>query len=291
MLRYRLLFGTLMAACFVGVVILDGWLDGSLTASTGDDKRVRGTLFCILIVLLVMAAQLELWKLAAAKDLKAFRPVSLVGSILLASMWYWPQLDSISPRLYLCFALVFVLLGLLLSQYIRYGTEGVLANSGVNCFSVIYLGLFGGFALGIRIDFGVWPLLMFVSVVKFADIGAYAIGSLFGKHKFSPKISPGKTWEGMAAAAATAMIVAFVLALSFDIMLWWLAAIFGFCFAFIAQAGDLVESMIKRDAQEKDSARRRRVPGFGGILDIIDSPLVAAPFAYLFFMVSARGIA
>ncbi|MHC4175809.1 MAG: phosphatidate cytidylyltransferase [Planctomycetota bacterium] len=79
-----------------------------------------------------------------------------------------------------------------------------------------------------------------------------------------------------------AMIVAVGFAASCDIIIWWLATIFGFCFAFIGQIGDLVESMIKRDAEQKDSANN--VPGFGGILDIIDSVLVAAPFAYLFFM-------
>jgi phosphatidate cytidylyltransferase len=127
---------------------------------------------------------------------------------------------------------------------------------------------------------------MFVFVVKSADIGAYAIGSLFGKHKFSPKISPSKSWEGMGGAVGAAMIVAVGFAISCDIMVWWLAVIFGVCFAFIGQIGDLVESMMKRDAEQKDSANN--VPGFGGILDIIDSPLVAAPFAYLFFMLSFR---
>ncbi|GAI53899.1 unnamed protein product, partial [marine sediment metagenome] len=103
---------------------------------------------------------------------------------------------------------------------------------------------------------------MFVFTVKSADIGAYAVGSLWGAHKFSPKISPGKTWEGMAGAIAIAMIVTVLFAESCDIMGWWLAAIFGFCFAFIGQFGDLAESMIKRDAEQKDSANN--VPGFGG---------------------------
>jgi phosphatidate cytidylyltransferase len=126
---------------------------------------------------------------------------------------------------------------------------------------------------------------MFVFAVKSADIGAYTGGTLFGRHKFSPRISPGKTWEGMVAAVATAMIVAVLFAVACGIMVWWLAAIFGFCFAFVGQMGDLVESMIKRDAQQKDSADN--VPGFGGIMDVIDSPLVAAPFAYLFFILAA----
>jgi phosphatidate cytidylyltransferase len=122
---------------------------------------------------------------------------------------------------------------------------------------------------------------MFVFVVKSSDIGAYTVGKLFGRHKFSPRISPGKTWEGMVGAVVFASIVAFAFAAGCDIMTLWQAVIFGVCFAFIGQLGDLAESLIKRDAEKKDSAAS--VPGFGGILDVIDSPLGAAPFAYLFF--------
>ncbi len=282
MLRYRLLFGTLMTVLFTAVVIFDGWLDGSLTASAADDKPVQATVFCVLIGLLAIPSQLELSKLAAAKNLKIFVPVSIVASILFATCWYWQQLIEIPPEMYFVFLSAFVLLALLLCQYVSYGTSAVLANCGANYFSILYLGLLSSFCVAIRIEFGPWPLLMFVFVVKSADIGAYAIGTLFGKHKFSPKISPSKTWEGMGGAVAAAMIVAIGLATSCDIMDWWLAIIFGFCFAFIGQIGDLVESMMKRDAEQKDSANN--VPGFGGILDIIDSLLVAAPFAYLFFM-------
>ena len=126
---------------------------------------------------------------------------------------------------------------------------------------------------------------MYVFVVKSADIGAYSIGTLFGKRKFSPKISPGKTWEGMVGAVVSGVIVAIGFALICDIMPWWPAAIFGLGFAFIGQMGDLAESMMKRDAEQKDSANK--VPGFGGVLDIVDSPLAAAPFAYLFFIWSS----
>ncbi len=273
-----------MTVFFTAIVIFDGWLDGSLTASVVDDKPVQGTIFCALIALLIIPAQLELAKLAAAKNLKIFIPFSITASILFAGTWYWQQLIEIRPQIYLFSLSAFTLLGLLFTQYIRYGTSAVLANCGANYFSIIYLGLLSAFCVAVRIDFGLWPLLMFVFVVKSADIGAYAIGSLFGRHKFSPKISPGKTWEGMAGAVAAAALIAVLFAASCDIMVWWLAAIFGACFAFIGQLGDLVESMIKRDAEQKDSANN--VPGFGGILDIIDSPLIAAPFAYLFFTFS-----
>jgi phosphatidate cytidylyltransferase len=286
MLKYRLVFGTLMTVFFAAIVIFDGWLDGTLTASAADDKPVQGTILCILIALLVIPAQLEMSKLAAAKNLKIFSPISIIASILFATSWYWLQFLQIESRICLYFIPAFVLMALLLYQYIRYGTSAVLANCGASYFSIIYLGLLGAFVLAVRIDFGPWALLMFVFVVKSADIGAYSFGSLFGKHKFSPEISPGKSWEGMAGAVATATIVAILFTISCDIMVWWLAVIFGSCFAFIGQMGDLAESMIKRDAKQKDSASM--VPGFGGILDILDSPLLAAPFAYLFFMFSSR---
>jgi len=275
-----------MTVFFTAVVIFDGWLDGSLTASVADDRAVQGTVFCILIALLAIPAQLELSKLAAAKKLKIFIPVSIIASILFATSRYWQQFTIIQPETYLIFLSAFVLLALLLYQYIYYGTSGVVANCGASYFSILYLGLLSSFCVSMRLEFGLWPLLMFVFVVKSADIGAYAIGSLFGKHKFSPKISPSKSWEGMGGAVAAAMIVAVGFAVICDIMVWWLAVIFGVCFAFIGQIGDLVESMMKRDAEQKDSANN--VPGFGGILDIIDSLLVAAPFGYLFFMLRFR---
>ena len=275
-----------MTIFFTALIIFDSWFDGSLTASAADDKPLQATFFCALIALLAIPAHLELSKLAAAKNLKLFTPLSTVASILFATAWYWPQLIEISPHIYLSFLSAFSLFALLLYQYICYGTAALLANCGANLFSIIYLGLLSTFCIALRIDFGPWPLLMFVFVVKSADIGAYTFGSLFGKHKFSPKISPAKTWEGIAGAVAAATIVAILFAAACDIMVWSLAVIFGCCFAFIGQLGDLVESMIKRDAQQKDSANN--VPGFGGILDIVDSPLLAAPFAYLFFMLSSR---
>jgi phosphatidate cytidylyltransferase len=286
MLKHRLLYGTLMTVLFTAIVIFDGWLDGSLTTAA-PDKGIQATGFFILIAIMASLAQLELSRLAAAKNLKIFIPVSIIISILFAGTWYWLQLFDIRLMIYISLLSAFSLAALFLYQYLRYGTSGVIANCGASYFSIIYVGLFCGFVLGIRIEFGLWALLMFVFVIKSADIGAYTAGTLFGKHKFSPKISPGKTWEGMAGATTTAVIVGLLFAAACDIMALWSAVIFGICFAFIGQVGDLVESMMKRDAEQKDSSNK--VPGFGGILDIIDSPLFAAPFAYLFFTFAVAG--
>ena len=275
-----------MTLGFVAIVVFDGWLDGSLTKSTADDKSVQGTILSLLVALLAIPAQIELSRLAAAKNVKIFLPVSIVASIVFATWRFWQQFIEFSPGICLLLFSSFTLFALLLYQYISYRTSGILANCGVNCFSIWYLGLLSSFCVTIRIEFGIWALLMFIFVIKSADIGAYTFGTLFGKHKFSPKVSPGKTWEGMGGAFAMATIVAVGFAVACGIMVWWSAIVFGLCFAVIGQLGDLTESMIKRDAEQKDSAHK--VPGFGGVLDIIDSLLIAAPVAYLFLIWSFR---
>jgi phosphatidate cytidylyltransferase len=286
MLKHRLLFGILMIVGFVALVVFDGWLDGSLTQSTTDDKPIQGIVLSLLVALLAIPAQIELSKLAAVKNVKIFLPVSIVGSIMFATWRFWQQFVDFSPGICLILLSSFVLFALILYQHIRYGTSGFLGNCGVNCFSIWYLGLLSSFCVAIRIEFGTWALLMFIFVIKSADIGAYTFGTLFGKHKFSPKVSPGKTWEGMGGAFIAAVIVAVGFATGCGIMVWWSAIVFGLCFAVLGQLGDLTESMIKRDAEQKDSARK--VPGFGGVLDIIDSLLIAAPVAYLFLIWSFK---
>jgi len=285
MLRQRLFFGALMTLVFSALAILDGWLDGSLTGAYSDDRQIQGTIVAILVASLMIPANLELAGLAAAKQLKIFAPVSIASCMIIVTGWYWSQF--IPPSI--CYSLPAILalmpVVLLLYQYLTLGTSSVLANCGATAFSVLYLAGLGAFVIAIRIDFGIWAMLMFVFVIKCSDIGAYAGGTLFGRHKFSPHISPGKTWEGMAAAIGTAVVVAMAFAALSGIMACWLAALFGICFAFIGQMGDLAESMIKRDAKKKDSDDK--VPGFGGVLDIIDSPLLAAPFAYVFFALAA----
>jgi phosphatidate cytidylyltransferase len=277
MLKHRLFFGTLMTVAFTAIVIFDGWLGNFQLSIVNCQFRLpRGTIVAGLIVALVVLGQIELAGLLAAKNLKAFMPVSIITSAALAVTPIFNfQLSIVN------FVLAFGLLGLVLYQYLCCGTSGVLANCGANCFSIIYLGLLSSFALAIRVDFGVWPLLMFVFVVKSSDIGAYAVGTLFGRHKLSPRVSPGKTWEGAGGALVAAVASALAFAAGFDIMSWQWAIAFGFFSACAGQAGDLAESMLKRDAQRKDAANK--VPGFGGVLDIVDSPLAAAPFAYLFF--------
>ena len=284
MLKYRLIFGILMALAFAGLLLFDGYLDGSISAEI-PDKDIQGTILCAMILLLAVPAQFEIAGLAKNAEAVIFKPIAIAASVLLAGSWYFSQfyeIPGVFQRYYTLFVLAGTLLTLFVFQARKFGTKGTIVNVAANLFSVIYLGFLSSFVLAIRIEFGLWPLLMFVFVIKFSDIGAYTVGRICGKHKFSPVISPGKTWEGLAGAAIFSMIVALVFAWFAGVMEIWEALLFGALFAYLGQLGDLAESMIKRDAEQKDSSTS--IPGFGGVLDVIDSPLVTAPLAYAYLL-------
>jgi len=288
MLKYRLIFGTLMVLAFAGLLVLDGYIDGSLS-SAAENKPIQGTILCIIIALLAFPAQLEIAKLAENIGAVIFKPITIIASILLTTAWYVRQFAAETGSFHLFYTLfvsAFSLLALFIFQARKFGTKGTIVNCSVSFFSIFYLGFLSSFVLAVRIEFGLWALLMFIFVVKSSDIGAYTIGRLFGKHKFSPTISPGKTWEGLAGAVAFAIGVSSLFAHFTGLMNWWQAVLFGGIFAYLGQLGDLAESMIKRDAEMKDSSTS--VPGFGGVLDIIDSPLVTAPLAYGFMLLAMK---
>jgi phosphatidate cytidylyltransferase len=285
MLKHRLIFGTLMIALFVGLVLLDGWLDGSLTYSTADDRPVQGTLVMLLVAAALTLGVLELSQFTVSKGLRLLRGSSVLGVLAVSTAWYWPQMIGISQGVYLSLALVLALVATLLEQNLRFGTEGTLASSAAGSFCMLYLGVLAAFFLAIRVQVGPWAFLAFVFVVKLSDTGAYTFGKLFGAHKLAPRLSPGKTWEGLAGAVVVASLVSIAFAGAFDIMSVWQATLFGASMAVAGQLSDLAESMLKRDAQQKDSSNS--VPGFGGILDVLDSLLFAAPLAYVY--IAMRG--
>ena len=270
-----------MTIVFVGLILLDGRLDGSLSHQL-PDKPVKAVIFTILITLLAIPAQFELGNLIKQTGGHLFKSISIPTSILLATIFFWAQYIS-SPRftVWLFLLLAFSFLALFIAQALKFGTEGTIRNISASFFSIIYLGFLCSFILGVRILWGPWVLLAFIFTVKGSDIGAYTLGRLFGKHKMCPKISPGKTWEGLAGAALFGVLVSLGFSHFCGIMSVSWAIGFGALFGVLGQMGDLAESMIKRDAASKDSSSS--IPGFGGLLDVIDSPLATAPMAFAFF--------
>jgi phosphatidate cytidylyltransferase len=131
---------------------------------------------------------------------------------------------------------------------------------------------------------GAFYVVYFIVVTKFSDMGAYLTGSLIGRHKMIPRISPGKTWEGFAGAilfsTAASQVFAHLAGSHLAGMRGYHAAILGVLLSVGAVVGDLIESLFKREAGLKDSGRL--FPGIGGILDLLDSLLFNAPLMYLY---------
>ncbi len=207
---------------------------------------------------------------------------------------------------------------------IRRNPEGMLRDAGATWFMIVYLGFLGAFALQLRCardtpqEQGAWLLLIIVLVTKASDIGAYFVGSLFGKHRLLPSVSPHKSVEGAIGglAASSLLAMCFVAAGSLvgeikvagsnpisadlparlasfvsdatrsfgvrhhaDVLPPILRAFFfGLVMSAAGQIGDLVESCFKRDAGIKDSGEV--IPGYGGILDLLDSLLFAVPVGW-----------
>jgi len=243
-------------------------------------------------VLLSLAASSELVHLLAKADLRPLAGVVIAGSALIVAssgvpiLWRsWHSEASADPATTLAWpllALVVCVLAAFVGEMRRYENPGrVTINLAACVFSLVYIGVLMSFLVqlrGVPRD-GMTLLLALIVVAKLADIGAYSVGRLLGKHKLAPRISPGKTIEGAAGAMLFGALGAYlVLGLYLD-HVWWRWLLFGLIISLAGMLGDLAESLLKRDLKQKDSSDW--VPGFGGVLDILDSPLFAAPVAYL----------
>ncbi|MCT2594209.1 phosphatidate cytidylyltransferase [Streptomyces sp. N2-109] len=162
-------------------------------------------------------------------------------------------------------------------QYLRDVTAAVFA-----AFYVPFLATF--VALMLAADDGAWRVLTFLLLTVVSDTGAYAVGWRFGSHKLAPRISPGKTREGLLGAVVFAMAAGALCAhFLIDDGIWWQGLVLGFAVAVTATLGDLGESMMKRDLGIKDMGTL--LPGHGGIMDRLDSLLPTAPVVWLLLVV------
>jgi phosphatidate cytidylyltransferase len=144
----------------------------------------------------------------------------------------------------------------------------------------VYVPFLAGFCVLLTVPAdGALRVTAFVATVVCSDVGGYAAGVLFGRHPMAPTVSPKKSWEGFA-GSLLACAIAGVCFLVFGFGAhWWQGVLYGLAIAAAATLGDLAESMIKRDLNIKDMGTL--LPGHGGLMDRLDSLLVAAPVAYL----------
>ncbi|WP_251095130.1 phosphatidate cytidylyltransferase [Streptomyces sp. Caat 7-52] len=163
--------------------------------------------------------------------------------------------------------------------------EGYLKDVTAGVFAAFYVPFLATFvALLLTADDGPWRVLTFLLLTVVSDTGAYAVGWRFGKHKLAPRISPGKTREGLLGAVLFAMVAgALCMQYLIDDGSWWQGLLLGLAVAASATLGDLGESMIKRDLGIKDMGTL--LPGHGGIMDRLDSLLPTAPVVWLLMVV------
>lgn len=163
--------------------------------------------------------------------------------------------------------------------------EGYLKDVTAGVFAAFYVPFLATFvAMMLTAGDGPQRVLTFLLLTVVSDTGAYAVGWRFGKHKLAPRISPGKTREGLFGAVAFAMVAgALCMQFLIDDGSWWQGLLLGLAVAASATLGDLGESMIKRDLGIKDMGTL--LPGHGGIMDRLDSLLPTAPVVWLLLVV------
>jgi phosphatidate cytidylyltransferase len=301
-LRWRLISASIVISLLVAIV----WID--FQAPLGCPGIVLGPL---LVVLAALGCQETLSLLAHAGH-KPLAWTAYAGTIATAAAAcvpaYWPlsgeEYPPDCPLGKLGWPLSALALGVCLAfvgEMRRYEKPGgAMVDVALAILPMTYVGLLIGFFAALRLfhdnGWGMTAVLSLVIVVKVGDSGAYFTGRAIGRHKMSPRISPGKTIEGGAGAILASALAGAAVFLWLAPWLtgqpaggdaWQRGAIYGVIVGIVGMVGDLAESLFKRDVGRKDSSTW--LPGLGGILDMLDSLLFAAPVAWLCFAVGLVG--
>ncbi|GAB3208210.1 phosphatidate cytidylyltransferase [Marinactinospora thermotolerans] len=230
--------------------------------------------FVLIASIAVLVGLRELNRAFASRDIRlALLPVAVGGVAMQAAAYFG------GPAWLVGTLAITVIVAL--SWRLRGGADGYVRDATATVFAAVYLPvLLGTWLLLLATpDDGRARLIVFIIVTISSDIGGYFAGITAGRHKMAPTISPNKTWEGFAGSVVGCMIAG---ALTVWLMLdgpVWAGIALGVAVVLAATVGDLIESLVKRDLGIKDMGRF--MPGHGGLLDRVDSLLVAGPVAWV----------
>jgi phosphatidate cytidylyltransferase len=253
----------------------------------------------LLIAFFGLAGQWEFYRAQEEKAHKVFKQSGLFcGALIFANSWYF-LIHNPGHARFVHFGeelvLVFSLLGALIRLVIVPEThKAPIITAALTVLGLLYVPFLFNFVALLAFQPGDMEqnrflLIYLLAVTKFSDVGAYVIGSIIGRHKMIPRISPGKTWEGFAGAILTSLVISVVLTwvMGPHVAMLSLAdsIILGLLLPLVSVVGDLAESVVKRDASIKDSGHS--IPGIGGALDLIDSILFTAPVLYFYLQFTA----
>lgn len=254
-----------------------------------------------LIALLTVVATIEFFQLLRRAGVRCFPRFGVLLAAVYCGVLYGGAANGGLVAGWDVFAVVLALCGaftLQLREEIR-GTETLMGVAATLC-GFVYVSVLFNFSARLLFLLPEWRLstgtiaipasfliLWLLAVTKFADMGAYITGSLIGRHKMIPHVSPGKTWEGFAGALAFSLLAGAGLYALFPgplaVLGGWGHVIFlSLLLSLLAVIGDLAESVIKRSLGAKDSGTL--LPGIGGTLDLIDSICFTAPALYFYLL-------
>nr|WP_294697349.1 phosphatidate cytidylyltransferase [uncultured Friedmanniella sp.] len=247
--------------------------------------------FVLLIAAGLALASIELHNALRRVGMKAAVGPIVVGSVAIAIGSYLagrqtPVVFSTTSVLLAALALTVVAS---LAWRMRGGSEGYVRDTAASMLIIAYVPLLGSFSALILAapQDGVARMITFLLVIAMNDTGGYVAGVLFGKHPMAPRISPKKSWEGFVGSVlfgTTAAVLMTVFGLEAPV---WVGLLLGISLVVVGTCGDLVESLIKRDLGVKDMSAF--LPGHGGVMDRLDSLLIAAPVAWLIMYVLVPG--
>ncbi|MFH1755508.1 MAG: phosphatidate cytidylyltransferase [Candidatus Latescibacterota bacterium] len=240
--------------------------------------------FLALINLMIFIGMVEFYNMMEWKGIKPYKGIGILCALALS--WYVFFRNGVYANLLL--TLVFI--AIMCLELTRKNRVMTIFHISTTIFGVIYVSFLGShmlllreFPMELNIDYGAGSAFVFLAflVTWSGDTGAYIVGKSIGKHPLLPRVSGKKTVEGAVGGAVFSLAGAIIARYTFaPFLATWHAIVIGLIGAGFGQLGDLVESMIKRDAQVKDASAT--LPGHGGVLDRFDSLLFTAPLIYYF---------
>jgi phosphatidate cytidylyltransferase len=243
----------------------------------------RGLLALFVVAIsavIIVGALYEFYRLAQHKGFKPLVSLGIGTAVGFVIASYMAALGTCSPPIP-SMVLALALASALVARFRR--IEGALGDVAVTMFGLVYV--VATLTCVIRILYGFhgadvvqgtrWVIFL-LAVTKLSDLGGYFVGMLLGRHKLAPRLSPAKTLEGLFGGLALALAGSLCFAWAGWVTLGEAIGL-GLGLAIAGQLGDLSESLLKRDAEVKNSGK---IPGLGGVLDMVDSILLAAPLLY-----------
>ena len=239
--------------------------------------------FCLVVTAMIAFALKEFYALVERKGIFIFKISGILIGILVPVSIF---LEFEPTKGWELIFIIAVLLAIFILQFTRRESDQAIVGVSTTIFGILYISWTFSYLMKLKLiepdglPEGSLLVAFLLLVTKVGDIGAYFVGTYFGKHSLIPRISPKKSVEG-AVGGFLFSVAAAVASKSFlpSVPVYHLL-ILGCLLGILAQVGDLTESLIKRDSQVKDSAAL--IPGLGGVLDLIDSILFTAPTLYFY---------